>query len=342
MTLDKILVSVSGEYSLGRSGTNAMPPILSVVILDDHKKRNAYSGDGAIDAGNQAGHNSKGGYARMHMAAGRQVRLWIAASAAVLVLGVSCATSTRAPTALPAPAAPAERPGPWNTTYALYNPALFGPEWPLPDLVKGYHLRLRGGKLRDARLLLNKSQRRLELWVGRRMVKAYRVQLGGNPVGRKTSRGDERTPEGKYFICRTETTKYCRALWISYPNLEDARLGLEAGLISQIEFSAIEGALKKGECPPQDTKLGGYLMLHGQFPEHTAEAARVQRAQGGALSPGLEIGDIEPVNVREFYDWTQGCAALFNPDIRELYDLVSDGAPIMIVANGPITLPARR
>lgn len=278
----------------------------------------------------------------MHVAAGWQVRLQIAAAAAVLVFGVSCATSTRAPAALPAPPAPAERPGPWNTTYALYNPALFGPERPLPDLVKEYHLRQREGKLRDAKLLLNKSQRRLELWVGRRMVKAYRVQLGGNPGGRKARRGDERTPEGKYFICQSETTKYCRALWISYPNLEDARLGLEAGLITQIEYSAIEGALKKSECPPQDTKLGGYLMLHGQFPEHTAEAARGQRARGGAMPPGLEIGDIEPANVREFYDWTQGCAALFNPDIRELYDLVPEGTPITIVANGLITLPRGR
>jgi hypothetical protein len=257
---------------------------------------------------------------------------------AFVTVFVSCATTRT--TTLPAPAAASQRPGPWNTTYALYNPRFFGPERPLADLIKEYRLRLRDGKLRDARLLLNKSQRRLELWVKGRMVKAYRIQLGGNPVGRKTRHGDERTPEGKYFICRSAVSRYCRALWISYPNLEDAKRGLMTALINRKEYDAVAEALKRQDCPPQDTKLGGYLLLHGQLPEHTAEAAREQKARGAAPAPGLELGDIEPSSVSEFYDWTQGCAALFNSDIRELYDLVPAGTPITIVANGPVTLPA--
>jgi len=260
--------------------------------------------------------------------------------AALAAIAVSCATTRT--TTLPAPASAAERPGPWDTTYALYNPANFGPERPLGELVREYHLRLRDGKLRDARLLLNKSQRRLELWVRRKMVKAYRIQLGGNPVGRKTRRGDERTPEGKYFICRSGMSRYCRALWISYPSLEDARRGLMTALIERQEYDAVANALKRKDCPPQDTRLGGYLLLHGQLPEHTEEAAREQIARGSPPPPGLEIGDIEPASVREFYDWTQGCAALFNSDIRELYDLVPVGTPIRSVANGPVTLPANR
>ncbi len=260
------------------------------------------------------------------------------AAVAFAVLTASCASGP-ATTTLPAPPKAAARPGPWDTTYALYNPAFFGPELPLQDLVKEYHLRLRDGKLRDAGLLLNKAQRRLELWVKKRMVKAYRVQLGGNPVSRKTRHGDERTPEGKYFICRSAMSQYCRGLWISYPNLEDARRGLGSALIDRRLYDLIAEALKRKDCPPQDTKLGGYLLLHGQFPEHTAEAARKQKARGAAAPPGLEVGDIEPAGVREFYDWTQGCAALFNPDIRELYDLIPAGTPITIVANGQITVP---
>ncbi|MBP1767695.1 MAG: hypothetical protein H6P98_1810, partial [Candidatus Aminicenantes bacterium] len=98
---------------------------------------------------------------------------------------ISCAVGPPSPIALPTPPNPAARPGPWDTTYALYDPALFGPEGPLADLIPAYGLRLRDGKLRDARLLLNKAQRRLELWVGRRMIKAYRIQLGQNPIGPK-------------------------------------------------------------------------------------------------------------------------------------------------------------
>lgn len=267
---------------------------------------------------------------------GRAVRG--AAAFALAVLFTSCATTRTA--TLPPPAAAAARPGPWNTTYALYNPAYFGPERPLDDLIKEYHLRLRDGKLADARLLLNKSQRRLELWVKRRMVKAYRIQLGGNPVGRKTRHGDERTPEGSYFICRSAMSQYCRGLWISYPNLDDAKRELVTTVIDRREYDAIAEALKRKDCPPQDTKLGGYILLHGQLPEHTAEEVARRRARGAAPPPGLEVGDIEPASVREFYDWTQGCAALFNSDIRELYDLLPVGTPITIEANGPVTLPA--
>jgi hypothetical protein len=191
-------------------------------------------------------------------------------------------------------------------------------------------------------LLLNKAQRRLELWVGRRMVKAYRIQLGQNPAGPKVRQGDSRTPEGRYFICAHRTSTFYLALWISYPNLNDARAGLQAGRVNRRQFEAIAAALKKGVCPPQDTDLGGRLLLHGQLPEHTAEVAREQRRRPGALRSGLKLGDADPSGVREFYDWTDGCAALFNPDIRELYEFIPDGTPLMIVANGPVTLPPRR
>jgi hypothetical protein len=243
---------------------------------------------------------------------------------------------------LPPPPSPAERPGPWNTTYALYDSSLFGPERPLADLVAEYHLPLRDGKLSGARLLLNKSQRRLELWAGKRMVKAYRVQLGQRPHGPKTRRGDQRTPEGDYFICAHTPSKYCRALWISYPNLDDARAGLTSGRITKKQYEAIAMALEKGACPPQNTKLGGDLLLHGQLPEDTKEAAKRHRAHPETLNPGLEVGDIDPAKVREFHDWTEGCAALFNPDIRELYDFIPDRTPLTIVANGSVTVPRAR
>jgi len=270
------------------------------------------------------------------------MRLLIAVTGAFSMTLISCVVRHPAPVTLPTPSSPAARPGPWDTTYALYDPALFGPERPLADLIVAYGLRLRDGKLRDARLLLNKAQRRLELWVGRRMIKAYRIQLGQNPTGPKLRQGDSRTPEGEYFICAHRPSTFYLALWISYPNLDDARAGLEAGRINRRQLEAIAAALKKGECPPQDTNLGGLLLLHGQLPAHTAELARDHRRRPGRLRPGLQVGDADPSKVREFYDWTDGCAALFNPDIRELYEFIPDGARLTIVANGPVTPPPTR
>jgi len=97
-----------------------------------------------------------------------------------------------------------------------------------------------------ARLLAIKAQRRLELWVGPRMVKAYRVRLGIVSHGAKIRQGDRMTPEGDYFICSHTGSAFYPALWISYPNLADARRGLKAGLLTPKEFDEIAAALKTG------------------------------------------------------------------------------------------------
>jgi hypothetical protein len=263
----------------------------------------------------------------------------LAIMAALAILWTACAAGPGRPRTRPTPATASERIGPWDITIAQYEPALYGPERPLADLVGEYRLPRENGRLKGARLLAIKAQRRLELWVGRRMVKAYRVQLGIVPHGAKIRQGDRRTPEGDYFICAHSGSAYYLALWISYPNLADARRGLKEGLITPREFEEVAGALKEGRCPPQRTRLGGDLLVHGQPPEYAAELAAAQRESSGRLRSGLQAGDTDPATVKEFQDWTEGCIALFNPDIRELYEHVPDGTPIRIVADGPITPP---
>ena len=265
--------------------------------------------------------------------------LKFAIAAVPALLLAACAPGLRAPNTRPAPARASERVGLWGITVALYEPGLFGPERPLAELVKEDRLRVEGGKLRGARLLANKAQRRLELWAGRRMVKAYRVQLGVVPHGAKMRQGDRRTPEGEYSICAHTGSTYYLALWISYPNLEDASRGLKSGLITPREYEEVAAALKEGRCPPQRTRLGGDLLLHGQLPEYTSELAASHKKNPGRLRSGLRPGDADPATIEEFQDWTEGCIALFNPDIRELYEHIPDGTPIKIVANGPVTPP---
>ncbi len=257
---------------------------------------------------------------------------------AAAALWLSACAGLRPPAARP-PAAPSERVGSWGITYAVYEPGLYGPERSLAELLKKGRIRVEGGKIRGARLLANKARRRLELWAGRRMLKAYRIQLGIVPRGAKTRQGDRRTPEGEYFICAHKGSTYYLALWISYPNLEDARRGLRAGLITARQYDEAAAALKAGRCPPQGTRLGGDLLLHGQLPEVTAERTAAYRNNPAGLRPGLRPGDVDPATVKDFQDWTEGCIALFNPDIRELYEHVADGTPLKIVADGPVTVP---
>ncbi len=268
----------------------------------------------------------------------------LAAAAVFVLLLASCAVGPRTPATLPAPTHPSERVGPWALTIALYNPAFFGPERSLAELIKENRLTLEKGKLKNAKLLVNKAQRRLELWVHRRMIKAYRVQLGLDPHGPKMSLGDRKTPEGEYFICAHKPSQFYLALWISYPNHEDARRGLKEGLITPKQFEATAAALKEGKCPPQNTKLGGNLLIHGQPSEYASELAQSQQKSRRPRRSGLVAGDPNPAEILEYQDWTDGCVALFNPDIRELYDFIADGTPLRIFANGPVTPPpaARR
>jgi len=261
-----------------------------------------------------------------------------AALAAVFILA-SCAAGPVKLATKPGPDRASEKPGAWGTTVALYDPAVYGPELPLSRIIAERKLRLRDGKLQNARILVNKAQRRLEFWVGRHMVKAYRIQLGWRAHGPKERLGDQKTPEGTYFICGHRPSAYYLGLWLAYPNAADARRGLEAGLVGPGEHKAILEKLAARVCPPQDTRLGGAILLHGQLPELTSSLARKHRADPSTLRAGWLPGDADPAAMREYQDWTDGCVALFNPDIRELYEYIADGTEVLIVANAAVTMP---
>jgi murein L,D-transpeptidase YafK len=91
---------------------------------------------------------------------------------------------------------------------------------------------------------------------------------------------------------------YYLSLGVSYPNVEDADRGLRDGLISRAQHDAIVRAIKKKAAPPQYTRLGGLIYIHGN----------------GAQS-----------------DWTLGCVALENEDIKELFNAVAVGTPVTIL-----------
>ena len=95
--------------------------------------------------------------------------------------------------------------------------------------------------LRADRVLVIKSERRLQLLRGRTVLHEFRVSLGFDPVGHKLAEGDGRTPEGRYLLdgFNTESSFY-RSIHISYPNGVD-----------QLR------AAHRGE------RTGGNIMIHG-------------------------------------------------------------------------------
>jgi hypothetical protein len=147
-------------------------------------------------------------------------------------------------------------------------------------------------------IFVSKSQRELRLYSGGRIARVYRVGLGANPIDDKEREGDKRTPQGNFYITtKNAHSQFYRSLGISYPNIAAAKRGLQGHLITQAQYNQIMEANRGRRNPPQDTPLGGKVLIHG----------------GGSA-----------------YDWTFGCVALDRLDILELFSAVPLGTPVRI------------
>ena len=138
---------------------------------------------------------------------------------------------------------------------------------------------------RAHRVIVLKQERTLTLMSGEKVLKVYKIALGGNPTGPKRREGDHKTPEGSYVLDRRNAkSKYYRSIHISYPNEEDR-----------------EWARKLGASP------GGDVMVHG-LPNGFGWLGATHRTQ----------------------DWTDGCIAVTDQEMDEIWSAVSDGTPIEI------------
>ena len=150
------------------------------------------------------------------------------------------------------------------------------------------------------RIEIRKKTRTIKCLAQGRTVFTVRVQLGFSANdGAKRAEGDGRTPEGAYLVSsKNPQSRFHLALGLSYPNADDAARSLCADAISRAEFDRIVAAPGR---PPWDTKLGGFLMIHGQPNEGTRDG-----------------------------DWTSGCVALPDAHMEMLYALARIGDEVVI------------
>ena len=81
------------------------------------------------------------------------------------------------------------------------------------------------------KILIEKKERRLMLISRGKVLKTYKIALGGNPNGPKERQGDNKTPEGTYSIdSRNRDSRYHLSLHISYPNAKDKKRAKELGV----------------------------------------------------------------------------------------------------------------
>jgi len=138
---------------------------------------------------------------------------------------------------------------------------------------------------RADRVVVFKKQRTLELWGNGKVLRTYKVALGGDPVGPKSERGDHKTPEGDYILdSRNSHSQFYKSIHISYPN------------------AAQRAAAKKRGVSP-----GGDVFVHG-LPNGYGSIGGAHRLK----------------------DWTDGCVAVTDDEIDEIWKLVPDGTPIEI------------
>ena len=132
-----------------------------------------------------------------------------------------------------------------------------------------------------------------------------RIAIGRGGVTRSKLTKDHKTPLGEFYITEIRKSSLFQTfMQLSYPNLSHARAAHEAGRISDEEFWAVEYAGLQGLVPPQNTRLGGQIGIHG-----------------------VGRGDL---SIHRQFDWTQGCIAMTNDQIAQLQSLIGVGARVSI------------
>jgi murein L,D-transpeptidase YafK len=133
------------------------------------------------------------------------------------------------------------------------------------------------------RVIVLKKERTLQLMSHGKVLKTYKVALGGNPVGPKLQQGDHRTPEGTYVLDhRNVHSHYYKSIHISYPS-----------------------AIDRAKAAKLHVLPGGDIFLHG-LPNGYGAVGSAHRLR----------------------DWTDGCVAVTDEEIDEIWKLVADGTPI--------------
>jgi hypothetical protein len=181
------------------------------------------------------------------------------------------------------------------------------------------------------RIVVAKQARTLTLLREDRVERNYPIALGRNSAADKSVEGDHATPLGEFYICaKNPRSKYFLSLCISYPNAEDAQRGLAAGLIAAEEYAQILEAIGAKRMPPQHTRLGGEIYIHGRGMGKRG-IGRDGMGNRGIGEGGIGKGGTSEGGTSEG-DWTRGCIALDDADMQHLYDRVALGTPVSINA----------
>ena len=120
----------------------------------------------------------------------------------------------------------------------------------------------------------------------------YPVVFGSKNLDDKMMEGDRRTPEGTFHIAsKRPHEKWDKMMLIDFPTKPD---------IDKFNERKAKGLI------PRNAKIGGGIAIHGTWPH-------------------------DDMAVDLYQNWTNGCIALKNEDVDELYDLLPIGTTVQIL-----------
>jgi murein L,D-transpeptidase YafK len=158
----------------------------------------------------------------------------------------------------------------------------------------------------DTWLLIDSRALTLSVMRGDSVLQTYEnIAIGSNGATREKRARDEKTPLGDFTISGIRPSEHFHIfLAIDYPNMDHVQRALQSHRIGVEEYRSLREAWNTGKSPPQDTRLGGNLGIHG-----------------------IGSGSLE---IHNNINWTNGCIAVTNEQVEELAGWVRVGSRVSI------------
>lgn len=155
-------------------------------------------------------------------------------------------------------------------------------------------------------LHISVESRTLSVVRGRHVIREIpHFAIGINGADTLRTRGSAVTPKGEFRIERVNpNSQFTTFLGINYPNPAVADQALTAGVITEEEAERIRRHYRQHRLSYPNTTLGGHIGIHG-------------------------LGSRDPF-LNQRVDWTEGCLAIENDQVRELASLVGIDTPVLI------------
>ena len=155
----------------------------------------------------------------------------------------------------------------------------------------GQYARHNNGPIGTVYIVIDKSDYELQVYDDKGWYATYPVVFGSSSLDDKQMEGDRKTPEGNFrVVSKKPHNKWDRFIMLDYPTRES--------------YAKFNERKRRGDIPA-NAGIGGGVGIHGTWPH-------------------------EDYQVDKYKNWTNGCIALKNEDVEEIYNYVPVGTRVTI------------